>query len=143
MARMSLRRLLEGDQVVVAPGVYDAWSAKLVEDAGFPAVYMSGMAVTGSYLGAPDLGLLTMTEMVGRAATIAKAVDIPVIADADNGYGGPLNVMRTVQDYEAAGVAAIHIEDQVLPKRCLSSSTNPWAPSSIMSRTRSNPCPKP
>jgi len=118
MARKSLRTLLQSDQVIVAPGVYDAWSAKLVEDAGFQAVYMSGMAVTGSLLGAPDLGLLTMTEMVGRASAIAKAVKIPVIADADNGYGGPLNVMRTVQEYEAGGVAAIHIEDQVIPKRC-------------------------
>jgi 2,3-dimethylmalate lyase len=118
MVRRSLRTLLQGDQTIVAPGVYDAWSAKLVEDAGFQAVYMSGMAVTGSLLGAPDLGLLTMTEMVNRASAIAKAVKIPVIADADNGYGGPLNVMRTVEDYEAAGVAAIHIEDQVIPKRC-------------------------
>jgi 2,3-dimethylmalate lyase len=118
MVRKGLRTLLQGDQVIAAPGVYDAWSAKLVEDAGFRAVYMSGMAVTGSLLGAPDLGLLTMTEMVNRASAIAKAVKVPVIADADNGYGGPLNVMRTVREYEAGGVDAIHIEDQVIPKRC-------------------------
>lgn len=116
--RKTFRSLLESNAIIVAPGIYDAWSARMVEDAGFKTAYMSGMAVTGSILGAPDLGLLTMTEMVSRASAIVKAIRIPVIADADNGYGGVLNVIRTVQEYEASGVAAIHIEDQAIPKRC-------------------------
>lgn len=93
-------------------------SARLVEQAGFPAVYMSGFGLTASLLGRPDIGLLTMTEMVGAARRIVSAVATPVIADADTGYGNAINVIRTVQEYEAAGVAAIHLEDQVAPKRC-------------------------
>jgi 2,3-dimethylmalate lyase len=113
-----LRALLESGQTIVAPGAFDPLSARLVEEAGFPAVYMTGFGTSAALLGRPDVGLLTMTEMVGNAARIAACVDIPVIADADTGYGNPLNVIRTVGAYEAAGAAGIHIEDQVAPKKC-------------------------
>lgn len=113
-----LRELLAGDTPVLAPGVYDALGARLVEEAGFPAVYMTGFGTAAGLLGRPDVGLLTMTEMVENARRIAGAVDRPVIADADTGYGNALNVVRTVQLYEQAGVAGVHIEDQVAPKRC-------------------------
>ena len=116
--RRRLRELLSGGQLVPAPGVYDAMSARLVEAAGFPAVYMSGFGVTASLLGRPDIGLLGMSEMAQAARRIVSAVDVPVIADADTGYGNAINVIRTVQEYEASGVAAMHIEDQVMPKRC-------------------------
>jgi 2-methylisocitrate lyase-like PEP mutase family enzyme len=102
----------------VAPGAYDVLSARLVEAAGFPAVYMTGFGVSASLIGRPDVGLLTMTEMVDSARRICSAVEVPVIADADTGYGNALNVVRTVREYEAAGVAGIHLEDQVAPKRC-------------------------
>jgi len=113
-----LRELLAGDGIVVAPGAFDAMSARLVEAAGFPAVYLTGFGVTASLLGRPDVGLLTMTEMVQAASRMRSAVEVPVIADADTGYGNALNVIRTVREYEAAGVAGIHLEDQVAPKRC-------------------------
>jgi carboxyvinyl-carboxyphosphonate phosphorylmutase len=113
-----LRALLESGQTIVAPGAFDPLAARLVEEAGFPAVYMTGFGTSAALLGRPDVGLLTMTEMTGNAARIAACVDIPVIADADTGYGNPLNVIRTVGAFEAAGVAAIHIEDQVAPKKC-------------------------
>ena len=113
-----LRALLETGQTIVAPGAFDPLAARLVEEAGFPAVYMTGFGTSAALLGRPDVGLLTMTEMAGNAARIAACVDIPVIADADTGYGNPLNVIRTVGAYEAAGVAGIHIEDQVAPKKC-------------------------
>jgi carboxyvinyl-carboxyphosphonate phosphorylmutase len=113
-----LRALLESGQTIVAPGAFDPLSARLVEEAGFPAVYMTGFGTSAALIGRPDVGLLTMTEMAGNAGRIAACVDIPVIADADTGYGNPLNVIRTVQTYEAAGVAGIHIEDQVAPKKC-------------------------
>ena len=109
-----LRELIAGDAVVVAPGAYDALSARLVEQAGFDAVYMTGYGATASLLGRPDVGLLSMTEMADQARRFVSAVEVPVIADADNGYGGPLNVVRTVREYAAAGVAALHIEDQVV-----------------------------
>src|SRR4051794_36691701 len=112
-----MRALLRGDAMVVAPGAYDALTARLVAQAGFPAVYMTGAGTSVSH-GYPDFGLLTMTEMVENAARIVHAVSVPVIADADTGYGNELNVFRTVQEYESRGVAAIHIEDQVLPKKC-------------------------
>jgi 2,3-dimethylmalate lyase len=117
-AAARLRALLSGRDTVVAPGAYDALSARLVEAAGFGAVYMTGFGVSGSLLGRPDVGLLTMTEMVGTARRICSAVGVPVIADADTGYGNAVNVVRTVREYEAAGVAGIHLEDQVAPKRC-------------------------
>jgi 2,3-dimethylmalate lyase len=113
-----LRALLESGRMIVAPGAFDPLAARLVEEAGFPAVYMTGFGTSAALLGRPDVGLLTMTEMAGNAARIAACVDIPVIADADTGYGNPLNVIRTVGAYEAAGVAGIHIEDQVAPKKC-------------------------
>ena len=102
----------------MAPGAYDALTARLIEQAGFPAVYMTGFGTSASLLGRPDVGLLTMSQMVDNARRIAQAVDVPVIADADTGYGNPLNVIRTVKEYELAGVSAIHIEDQVMPKKC-------------------------
>jgi 2-methylisocitrate lyase-like PEP mutase family enzyme len=110
--------MLDSGQTIVAPGAFDPLSARLVEEAGFPAVYMTGFGTSAALIGRPDVGLLTMTEMAGNAARIAACVDIPVIADADTGYGNPLNVIRTVGAYEAAGVAGIHIEDQVAPKKC-------------------------
>jgi 2,3-dimethylmalate lyase len=114
----ALRRLLERGEPVLAPGAYDGLSARLVERAGFPAVYMTGFGASASLLGRPDVGLLSFAEMAGHARRLVQAVEVPVIADADDGYGNPLNVMRTVSEYEAAGVAALHIEDQVAPKRC-------------------------
>jgi len=113
-----LRALLESGETTVAPGAFDPLAARLVEEAGFPAVYMTGFGTSAALLGRPDVGLLTMTEMAGNAGRIAACVDIPVIADADTGYGNALNVIRTVGSYEAAGVAGIHIEDQVAPKKC-------------------------
>jgi 2-methylisocitrate lyase-like PEP mutase family enzyme len=113
-----LRELLSAGQPVLAPGVYDALGARLVEEAGFDAVYMTGFGTAASRLGRPDVGLLTMTEMVDNARGIARAVRLPLIADADTGYGNAINVVRTVQEFEQAGVAAIHLEDQVAPKRC-------------------------
>jgi len=114
----SLRRLLDSGEMVLAPGCYDALGARLVEEAGFAAAYMTGFGSAASRLGRPDVGLMTLPEMADNARQIAGAVDIPVIADADTGYGNPINVIRTVHEYEAAGVAAIHIEDQVMPKKC-------------------------
>lgn len=113
-----LRELLAGHRPVVAPGGYDALSARLIEEAGFAAVYMTGFGTAASLLGRPDIGLLTATEMIDNARRIAGCVAIPVVADADTGYGNPLNVIRTVRDYERAGVAGIHLEDQAMPKRC-------------------------
>ena len=114
-----LRELLVQRDLLVAPGAYDALSARLIAQAGFPAVYMTSFGTAASVLGQPDVGLLTMSEMVSRAAALAAVVgDRPLIADADTGYGNPINVRRTVREYERAGVAAIHIEDQVWPKKC-------------------------
>src|SRR4051812_2830241 len=114
----ALRELLDAGGPVVAPGAYDGLSARLVERAGFPAVYMTGFGASASLLGRPDVGLLSFAEMADHARRLVQAVGVPVIADADDGYGNPLNVMRTVREFEAAGVAALHIEDQVAPKRC-------------------------
>jgi len=104
--------------MVLAPGCYDALGARLIEEAGFPAAYMTGFGSAAARLGRPDVGLMTLPEMVDNAHRIADAVDIPVIADADTGYGNSINVIRTVREYEAAGVSAIHLEDQVMPKKC-------------------------
>ncbi|MGW9551161.1 isocitrate lyase/PEP mutase family protein [Citricoccus zhacaiensis] len=118
-AAASLRTLLEpGRPLVHAPGAFDSLTARLVEQAGFPAVYLTGFGATASRLGQPDIGLLTATEMTEHARNMVRAVSVPVIADADNGYGGPSNIHRTVLEYQQAGVAAIHLEDQVSPKRC-------------------------
>ena len=112
------RRLLQQPGIIMAPGAYDCLTAKLIETADFPAVYMTGAGTSVARLGYPDLALATMTEMRDNAAAIAAIVDIPVIADADTGYGGILNVRRTIRQYERSGVAALHLEDQESPKRC-------------------------
>lgn len=111
-----LRELLHGG-MVIAPGAYDCITARAVEQAGFPAVYMTG-AGTAATLGYPDYGLVTQSEMAENAGRLAAAVKIPVIADADTGYGNELNVVRTVREYEQRGVAGLHIEDQGFPKKC-------------------------
>ncbi len=116
-ATTQLRQMLASDQLIVAPFVLNALHARIAEDVGHQAVYMTG-AGTAAERGFPDVGLITMTEMVSNAKYIADAVNVPVICDADTGYGNPLNVHRTVREYEAAGVAAIHLEDQVFPKKC-------------------------
>ena len=113
-----LRELLAAPEPLVAPGAYDALSARLIEQAGFGAVYMTGFGTTASLIGRPDVGLLSATEMIDNAGRIAAAVDVPVIADADTGYGNAINVVRTVQAFEQAGAAGIYLEDQVAPKRC-------------------------
>lgn len=113
-----LRKLLAMKQILVAPGAHDVLTAKIIEREGFDAVYMTGYGTSASLLGQPDVGLLTMTEMVERARNMAAAVNIPVIADGDTGYGNAVNVMRAVREYESAGVACIQLEDQVAPKKC-------------------------
>jgi len=114
-----LRELFAGPDLVVAPGAYDGLSARLIAQAGFSLVYMTGFGTAASVLGQPDVGLLTMSEMVGRAAALAAVSgDLPLIADADTGYGNPINVRRTIREYEHAGVAGLHIEDQIWPKKC-------------------------
>ena len=115
--RARLRELLAGPEMIVAPFVFDCLQAKLAAAAGFDAVYMTGFG-TAAARGYPDLGLLTMSEMAANARAISNSVNVPVICDADTGYGNPLNVWRTVREYEDAGAAALHIEDQVFPKRC-------------------------
>jgi len=113
-----LRQLLDARRTIVAPGCYNALTAKILDTVGFPALYMTGYGTSLSLLGMPDAGLCTMTEMHANARYIANAVKVPVIADADNGYGNAINVIRTVREYVQTGVAAIHLEDQVIPKRC-------------------------
>ena len=113
-----LAELLAGDKPVLAPGAYDGLSACLIEQAGFDVVYMTGFGTAASLLGRPDVGLLGLNEMVDNARRIVAAVGVPVIADADTGYGNAINVIRTVQEYERAGLAGLHLEDQVMPKRC-------------------------
>lgn len=113
-----LRELIQAPEILVAPGAYDPFIARCIESAGFEAVYMTGAGVSHVRLGQPDLGLLTFSEMLDQAGRIADAVDLPVLADADTGYGNALNVMRTVRAYERAGLAGLHIEDQEMPKRC-------------------------
>lgn len=116
-SRQSLKRLLQRDKLLVAPGCFDGLSARLVEEAGFEAAYLSGGAVARS-MGIPDIGLVTMSETIERACQVVSAVKLPIIADADTGYGNAVNLVRTVREFERAGVAAIHIEDQITPKRC-------------------------
>ena len=116
-ARAKLRHLLKTEDMLVLPGAYDCITARLIERAGFSAVYMTG-AGTAAINGYPDYGLATMSELVQNAGRLANAVSIPVISDADTGYGNELNVIRTVREFERAGVAGIHIEDQVFPKKC-------------------------
>jgi 2-methylisocitrate lyase-like PEP mutase family enzyme len=112
-----LRAQFASGDMVIAPGAYDGITARLVEQAGFPAIYMTG-AGTAATIGFPDYGLVTMSEMAENAERITRAVKVPVIADADTGYGNELNVVRTVREYERRGVAALHLEDQGFPKRC-------------------------
>ena len=117
-ATTRFRELIDRPEILPAMGGYDALSARLIEQAGGEVVYMSGSSVSTSVHGYPDVGLTTMTEMVDRARGMVGAVDVPVFCDADTGYGNPVNVGRTVEEYERAGVAGIHIEDQTFPKKC-------------------------
>ena len=116
--RQKFRERLAVKKLIIAPGIYDAFGARLVEQAGFEAVYMTGNGVSASVLGRPDVGLADLTLMTSQAHRITACVDIPVISDADTGYGNAVNVRHTVREFEAAGVAAIHLEDQASPKRC-------------------------
>ena len=115
--RQTLKKLLKRHQLLVAPGCFDGLSARLVQEAGFEAAYLSGGAVARS-MGIPDIGLVTMSESIERAVEVVSAIKIPIIADADTGYGNAVNLVRSVREFERAGVAAIHIEDQITPKRC-------------------------
>jgi 2-methylisocitrate lyase-like PEP mutase family enzyme len=118
-ARRQLKDLLNKRELIIAPGVFDGISAQLTKRTGHVAAYMTGAGVAASGFGLPDIGLVTATEMADRVRMIVGALgDIPLIADADTGYGAPMNVVRTVRSYDAAGVAAIQLEDQVFPKRC-------------------------
>jgi 2-methylisocitrate lyase-like PEP mutase family enzyme len=116
--RQQLRKRLAAGPMIVAPGIYDAYGARFVQQAGFEAVYMTGNGVSASLLGRPDVGLIDLTLFAAHAHRAAACVDIPLICDADTGYGNAVNVRRTVEEFESAGVAAIHLEDQVSPKRC-------------------------
>jgi 2-methylisocitrate lyase-like PEP mutase family enzyme len=116
--RRLFKERLQHRPIVIAPGCYDGFSAKLVEFVGFEAVYMTGAGVSAGLVGVPDVGLLTMTEMVEQARRISDATGLPIISDADTGYGGPLNVRRTVEQFERTGACAIHLEDQEIPKKC-------------------------
>ncbi len=113
-----LRELIARRKMVVTPGCYDALSARMIEQAGFDAAYMTGFGTSASVLGMPDAGLISFTEMLNHATNIANAISIPLIADGDTGYGNALNTFRTVKAYARAGIAGIHIEDQVFPKKC-------------------------
>jgi 2-methylisocitrate lyase-like PEP mutase family enzyme len=118
MKKSTLKGLLRRNRILVVPASFDMVSAKVIEQAGFEAVYLSGYAHTASHLGLPDAGLITLTEMVERVHNLARSVSIPVIADGDTGFGNVINVRRTVQEYEWAGAQAIQIEDQEIPKKC-------------------------
>lgn len=113
-----LRQLINDKEFVIAPGAFECIGARLVEQAGFPAVYLTGSGMSMSMLGAPDVGLVSFAEVLQQAARIADVVSIPIIVDADTGYGGPLNVIRSVRGFERAGVSAIQLEDQAWPKKC-------------------------
>lgn len=117
-ATKRLKDLLAGGEFILAPGVFEMFSAHIADRMGFKALYMTGYGVSGSYLGQPDAGLVTYTDMVGRARAIAGGTTTPLIADADTGFGGLINVRQTVRGYEEAGVQAIQIEDQEMPKKC-------------------------
>lgn len=113
-----LKERLKKDEIIVAPGCYDVLSARLVEQIGFEATFMTGFGASGSILGQPDYGLMTMNEMATVCANMTSVLNIPLLGDIDTGYGNPLNVYRTVREFERAGLAAVHLEDQVFPKRC-------------------------
>jgi len=114
----SLQERFRNPEILVAPGAYDAFTARLIEDAGFEAVYLSGAGIAYTSMATPDLGLITMTEMVERVTNVCRAIELPLIVDGDTGYGNATNVIRTVESYESAGAAAIQLEDQQFPKRC-------------------------
>ena len=116
-AAETFRQAMAAGKLIVAPGVYDGITAKLVEQAGYPAAYMTGAGTSAAH-GYPDFGLITMSEMVANARKITAAISIPLVSDIDTGYGNELNVFRTIQEFEAAGVAAVHLEDQSFPKKC-------------------------
>ncbi|MGP0828108.1 MULTISPECIES: isocitrate lyase/PEP mutase family protein [unclassified Serratia (in: enterobacteria)] len=118
MKNAKLVEMMKYQDMVIVPGCHDALGAKIIEKSGYEAVYMTGNGLSASLIGAPDIGLLTMTEMVERARYFSEAVNIPIIADGDTGYGNVNNVRRTIHSYEDAGVSAVHLEDQVTPKRC-------------------------
>ena len=113
-----IRELFASKKTIVAPGAHDMLTAKIIGQLGFDAVYMTGYGQSASHLGKPDVGLMTMSEMVARAANMVECAGVPVVADADTGFGNAVNVMRTVREYEKAGVAVIQLEDQVMPKKC-------------------------
>lgn len=115
---LRLRKRLQEKEILVAPGAHDVLTARIIEMTGFDAVYMTGYGTSASLIGQPDVGLLTQTEMFERAINIVNAIEVPVIADADNGFGNAINVQRTVKLYEKAGVACVQLEDQVSPKKC-------------------------
>jgi 2,3-dimethylmalate lyase len=114
----ALKELLGRNSLCVAPGAYDSLSAKMICNAGFPAIYVTGFGVTASLLGRPDIGFVTLDEMTSHVRKMTQLVTVPLIVDAEAGFGNAVNVMRTVQEYEAAGIAGLHIEDQCVPKRC-------------------------
>ena len=126
-ASTQLRELLRAGDVVVAPGVWDGLSARLVARAGFPAAYATGGGIARS-MGYPDLGLLSLSEIASRLANIVEHAGVPVIADADTGYGNALNAQRAVREFERAGVAALHLEDQTFPSAADTTTTSPWFP---------------
>ena len=138
-ATTKLRRLLAGPGCLVAPGVADGLAARLVKLAGFDAAYMTGFGTSLTRLGMPDVGLLTATEMIDNASRIVDACELPVVADADTGYGNPINTRRTIRDYEKAGVAGVHIEDQSWPKRCGHLAGKRVIPTAEMSRRSKRP----
>lgn len=117
MKKPDLSSLLKSRKIILAPGAYDAFSARLIARQGFPAVYLTGSGVTASLLGRPDLGFVTLTDMCGVVRNICQMIDIPLIADAESGFGNAVNLTRTVREYEMAGASAIHLEDQIVPKR--------------------------
>ena len=116
--RQALRRLMTSKSALIAPGIYDGYGARLVQNAGFQAAYMTGNGVSAALLGTPDIGQIDLTLISDHARRVAACIDIPLICDADTGYGGVLNIKRTIAEFEAAGVAGIHIEDQTFPKQC-------------------------
>ncbi|MDR3557184.1 MAG: oxaloacetate decarboxylase [Syntrophobacteraceae bacterium] len=115
---MKFRQLLDKEEIIIAPAAYDVVSAQIIEKAGFPLAYLSGLGNEASDLGCPDLGLITVTELVRKAGNIVEALKVPVVCDADTGFGGHVNICRTVRLFETVGVSAIHMEDQTFPKRC-------------------------
>src|SRR5829696_6695430 len=118
MANPKLRRAVAEKRFVVAPGIFDMISAKVADGMGFECLYVTGFGTVASHLGIADAGIATYTDMVGRVGAMARGTKTPVIADADTGYGGLLNVRHTVLGYEAAGVSGIQLEDQEMPKKC-------------------------